>query len=391
MKIAESNIMYFSNASYQQTSDETVYNFDKNKLVLEKEKTQTKKFRHTTAAAHYHTNTDDVTTLKYAPETHISKEIKTGEQPETGLEDDFEKNFYTASVLNWAADTIDELVSAFKLEKESLDSPAAKTTVVPEVSPPSFADSPLESSTLSEQRIKIYQEMASSLRAKAQALLPEAPVSAASRLLRTLSSEKESLNLQAQGMIQTMDGQEIGFSLDLQMHRKNVTQTTQTILIDPLIINFDNDFASLTDEKIYFDLDSDGMPEQISTLQEGSGFLALDINKDGRINNGLELFGPNTGDGFGELSLFDSDNNNWIDENDPIYDDLLVWIKKDSKNDILKKLAETGIGAIHLGSVESQFTMMGEKDQILGEIAQTGIALTEDGTAKTIQQVNLIV
>ena len=65
-----------------------------------------------------------------------------------------------------------------------------------------------------------------------------------------------------------------------------------------------------------FDLDSDGVKEDIPMIRPGSGFLALDLNKDGIINNGNELFGPHTGDGFVELSSYDKDTNNWIDEND---------------------------------------------------------------------------
>jgi hypothetical protein len=46
--------------------------------------------------------------------------------------------------------------------------------------------------------------------------------------------------------------------------------------------------------------------------------------KDGRVNDGRELFGPITGDGFAELAAYDDDGNNWIDENDGIYDNLSI-------------------------------------------------------------------
>ena len=62
---------------------------------------------------------------------------------------------------------------------------------------------------------------------------------------------------------------------------------------------------------------SDGRKDNISFVQPGSGFLAVDKNNDGKINNGKELFGPNTGNGFDELAKYDSDGNQWIDESDP--------------------------------------------------------------------------
>ena len=63
---------------------------------------------------------------------------------------------------------------------------------------------------------------------------------------------------------------------------------------------------------------------KISFVGSGSGLLALDKNGDGIINNGTELFGPNTQDGFSELSKYDSDGNGWIDENDSVYDNLRI-------------------------------------------------------------------
>ncbi len=61
-------------------------------------------------------------------------------------------------------------------------------------------------------------------------------------------------------------------------------------LTDPLVINLDTEAASVSDQKFYFDLDADGHAEQISFLNSGSGFLALDKNGDGVINDGSELF-----------------------------------------------------------------------------------------------------
>mgnify|MGYP000465316364 CR=1 FL=1 len=54
-------------------------------------------------------------------------------------------------------------------------------------------------------------------------------------------------------------------------------------------------------------------------LQGGSGYLALNKNGDGVINDGSELFGTASGDGFYDLSMYDEDGNGWIDENDHAY------------------------------------------------------------------------
>ncbi len=70
-------------------------------------------------------------------------------------------------------------------------------------------------------------------------------------------------------------------------------------------------------------------------IRPGSGFLALDLNNEGIIINGNELFGPRTGNAFAELSVHDEDGNNLIDENDPVYDQLSVRTINQQGNGVL--------------------------------------------------------
>ncbi|MEX1030154.1 MAG: hypothetical protein WDZ91_08950 [Paenibacillaceae bacterium] len=78
----------------------------------------------------------------------------------------------------------------------------------------------------------------------------------------------------------------------------NLNIRTGDALKDPLVLNFGNTNVALTATKYAFDLDSDGQEDQISFANNQSGFLALDLNEDGMINNGSELFGALTGDGY---------------------------------------------------------------------------------------------
>ena len=61
-------------------------------------------------------------------------------------------------------------------------------------------------------------------------------------------------------------------------------------------------------------LGGDGWRRRISWMKPGDGLLAYDRNADGKANDGRELFGPQSGDGFGELAALDSDGNGAIDE-----------------------------------------------------------------------------
>jgi hypothetical protein len=149
--------------------------------------------------------------------------------------------------------------------------------------------------------------------------------------------------------------------------------------------------VELTHTKFSFDIDADGRNDQIAFTKPGSGFLALDRNSDGKINDGTELFGALTGDGFSELADFDTDNNNFIDENDSIYDKLRIWQKDDDGRDRLLALGQTGIGAIFLGSIVSPFDIKTHDNILLGRVKSTGIFLRENGSAGSMQQIDLVV
>lgn len=211
-----------------------------------------------------------------------------------------------------------------------------------------------------------------------------------------LYSETASMNFAAKGVINTADGKTIQIDLSLSMSRSFTSESHVSFkagdaLIDPLVINYDGGAASLTSQKYQFDINSDGQDENISFVKTGSGFLVYDKNGDGKINNGSELFGPQTGNGFLELSSFDSDGNNWIDENDPIYENLQIWTKNEAGEDQLFAIGQKGIGAIYLNAVQSPFELKDSTNNLQGKIQQTGIFLKENGTAGTIQHLDLSV
>jgi len=210
----------------------------------------------------------------------------------------------------------------------------------------------------------------------------------------TSYKEEERTTFAATGLVRSADGQEISVSLNLTMSRQ-FTKTTginigaESVLKDPLVLNFDGMATQLTGVNYQFDLDADGSPEKMPFVQPGSGFLALDKNGDQTINNGLELFGVKTGQGFSELAAYDEDNNNWIDENDAVFMKLRVWTKDEMGNDQLFTLGEKGVGAIYLGQAETQFALKDQNNTLKGELKSTGIYLTDTGQARTIQQVDL--
>lgn len=214
---------------------------------------------------------------------------------------------------------------------------------------------------------------------------------------REFYRESEKMSFETKGKVQTADGRVIDFELSLNMSREFYRQSNiqvragDAVLCDPLVINYDGIPSGLTNTKFSFDLDCDGTEDQISFTNPGSGFLAIDLNNDGKINDGSELFGPETGNGFEELAEYDQDQNSWIDENDAVFNRLRIWTKDQDGNDLLFALGQKGVGAIYLGNVAAEFGLKNNQNEQLGQAQKAGIFLKEDGTPGVIQQIDLVV
>lgn len=208
--------------------------------------------------------------------------------------------------------------------------------------------------------------------------------------LEEMRYENESLSFQAVGQVTTADGRSIAFSTSLHQNRELYEESRTEMsgtFVDPLVINHDGRGVKLSAEKVDFDLTGDGTKESISNLRTGSSFLALDRNGDGIINDGTELFGPTSGNGYAELRELDSDSNGWIDENDELFYDLKLW----RPNGETTTLLERNVGAISVDSVAGSFQLKDSSDTTQGMIREQGIWLNETtGQAGMVQEIDLL-
>ena len=156
------------------------------------------------------------------------------------------------------------------------------------------------------------------------------------------------------------------------------------VLQDPFVLDLDGDgieLGTLADSQAYFDLNGDGFATRTSWLKGDDGFLALDRNQDGKINDITELFGSPDRTGYEELSELDSNADGVIDKADERFAELLVWqdVNEDgiSQADELKSLTEAGIVSISL-THESVTDQQGD-----GQLARRGSFTWKDGTQGT--------
>ena len=141
---------------------------------------------------------------------------------------------------------------------------------------------------------------------------------------------------------------------------ETVTQASAATY-DPLILDLDGDGfnVELKENGTNFDLDTNSFAEKINWTSK-DGFLCLDLNGNGEVDNGGEVFGDNTlladgttaRNGFEALAQYDSNGDGVIDANDEIFSQLKVWVDADGNGESgegeLKSLAELGIESISL-------------------------------------------
>ncbi len=222
----------------------------------------------------------------------------------------------------------------------------------------------------------------------------------------TLSLEQESVSFSAKGALTTKDGKvvnlNLGFALDYRLLSANERLTSAGKLKDPLVLNLDGLVAGFTQGTFNFDLDADGNKEEVTKLDKGSAFLAMDRNGNGQIDDGKELFGALSGNGFADLAALDQDGNGVLDEGDSQFAQLRLY----RPGEALLTLGEKKIGAIFLQSAATEFQHLGvdpagqEASSDTAQatttpapspavLRQSGIYVTEDGKAGTVQQLDL--
>lgn len=209
-------------------------------------------------------------------------------------------------------------------------------------------------------------------------------------------AEHEHTQFDAEGVVRTADGTEISFRLGFSFERSYSESVSMQVragnarLQDPLVLDFPGPSGALGDLRFAFDLDADGRKDNVP-LVGGSGFLAFDRNGNGRIDDGRELFGPSSGDGFAELAALDSDGNGWLDDNDPAFSRLSLWRPDADGGGAPLSLAEAGIGALYLGRVNTAFSLKNATNDTVGLMRASSFYLREDGSAGTVSQIDLSV
>ncbi|MBE0497328.1 MAG: tandem-95 repeat protein, partial [Campylobacterales bacterium] len=166
----------------------------------------------------------------------------------------------------------------------------------------------------------------------------------------------------------------------------------------PIVLDLNrnlNTSISLEASSVYFDYDGDGVKEKTAWIEKGDALLAVDLNGDGIINDGSELFGEYTRlpdgsfakDGYEALAQYDTNGDGVIDAKDSGFASLKLWqdLNQNGRTDEgeLTSLHLSDISSIYLyredGTTFSQIT---EEGNIISNqtnfTAQSGTGIVRD-------------
>jgi VCBS repeat-containing protein len=149
-----------------------------------------------------------------------------------------------------------------------------------------------------------------------------------------------------------------------------------SVNVSPLVLDLNGDGVQTTtlENGTQFDLINAGSKQSVAWIDKQDGLLAIDLNSDGQINSGLELFGNHTQladgtlakDGWSALAQFDGNADGMIDANDEVFNKLKIWVDGDSdgRTDLgeLRNLVDVGVRSINL---EHDFAQVAQNGNIL--------------------------
>ena len=147
----------------------------------------------------------------------------------------------------------------------------------------------------------------------------------------------------AQAQIDYERGVRVGIEDEFALASVRVFRQVRCNVGDPLVLDMDGDGIELLNiaDGVDFDLWSNGRAQAMAWPTADDAFIARDVNGDGIINDGSELFTDTVGgmsDGFEHLAQLDSNQDGAFDANDAAWGEVLVW--RDANLDAISQASE---------------------------------------------------
>lgn len=172
--------------------------------------------------------------------------------------------------------------------------------------------------------------------------------------------------------------------------------TTAHEQASPLVIDLDGDGIETNEENstVHFDHDGNGFAESSGWVGKDDGLLVRDLNNNGQIDDGTELFGNNSvlssgekaANGFEALKDLDSNNDGVFNSSDTAWNQVKVWKDANSNGVVdegeLLTLEQANVSGINLDYENSTTT-----DENGNQHNQTGTFIKTDGSTGSVHDV----
>ncbi len=207
-------------------------------------------------------------------------------------------------------------------------------------------------------------------------------------------SHKQQLSYQVQGQL-IINEQELllnyQMSLESTQSSYHKMEVTAAALKDPLIVQFGEQGLGEISSAIEFHINRDNTLDSLPIFSGDVGYLVYDKNSNQQADDGSELFGPRTGQGFNELAELDTNKNGFIDHEDERFEQLFIW--QPSKEIIQAEqwlsLQQAKIQAISLSSTTTPYNFYDQQGQIQAQLRQSSFAINNDGLGRGVHQVDV--
>jgi len=206
--------------------------------------------------------------------------------------------------------------------------------------------------------------------------------------------ETQSSNFTAKGSIVTTDGKVIAFDATFAKQSTSINVEKVSLragdarMQDPLVLLYSGTQAELAESMTRFDLNADGRLEQLPAIANGA-YVVHDKNGNRQVDDGTELLGALSGDGFADLQALDDDKNGFVDTGDRQYENLYAWQPTGDGQGTLTRLSAAGVGALYATNVATPFDLKAQNGVVQGRVRTTGIYVTEQGLVRPMEQIDL--
>ncbi|MBG7617925.1 hypothetical protein I5R65_00470 [Herbaspirillum sp. AP02] len=192
---------------------------------------------------------------------------------------------------------------------------------------------------------------------------------------------------------------ELGKHLDDTMNQTYDRWATSSNIIprrDPLILDLDGDGIETIarSANVHFDHDLSGFAEQSGWVGRDDALLVRDLDGDGKITSGAELFGDHTrlgsgafaANGFAALADLDANQDGVLDVNDEAFASLRLWQDRNG-NGITDAGELLELNAAGVKTLNVRFSDVNKTDAAGNALRQLGSYVAADGSTRSLGDV----